>query len=136
MITRIDQVVGTIRQELDSLGIADNTIIMLMGDNGYYIGDRGYAGKWLMHDVSLRVPLIILDPRKSRKPASILDEMVLNIDLSPTILEYAGIKVPDLVQGKSLVSLMNNRKSGWRTSIFCEHLMNEPRIPKSECIRA
>jgi len=135
MITGIDQVVGRIRQELDKLGIADNTIIILMSDNGYYIGDRGYADKWLMHEVSIRVPLVIYDPRKSGSNSKVLDQMVLNIDVPPTILEFAGITVPERMQGKSLISLVTGQKIKWRSSILCEHLMNEPRIPNSECIR-
>ena len=135
MITEIDKVVGKIREELDRLGIADNTIIILMGDNGYYLGDRGYADKWLMHEVSIRVPLVIYDPRKPEPGPEVLDQMVLNIDLPPTILEYAGIKAPERLQGRSLIPLVTGHDVEWRSSIFCEHLMIESHIPNSECIR-
>jgi arylsulfatase A-like enzyme len=135
MITGIDIIIGRIREELNNLGIADNTIIIIMGDNGYYIGDRGYADKWLMHDVSIRVPLIIYDPRKPDTPGKVLDQMVMNVDILPTILEYAGIKVPERLQGKSLIPLVKGEKVDWRSSIFCEHLMIEAHIPNSECIR-
>ena len=135
MITGVDQVIGRIRKELDQLGIADNTIIILLGDNGYYLGDRGYADKWLMHDVSIRVPLIIYDPRKKRSEKKVSDNMVLNIDVSPTILQYAGIKIPALIQGQSLALVMDGQSMKKRSHIFCEHLMKEPQIPNSECIR-
>ena len=135
MITGIDQVIGRLKRELDQLGIADNTIIILLGDNGYYLGDRGYADKWLMHDVSVRVPLIIYDPRKHEQANKVSDNMVLNIDVSPTILQYAGVKIPGLVQGESLAPLMDGQVMKKRPSIFCEHLMKEPQIPNSECIR-
>lgn len=135
MITEIDKVVGKLRKELVQLGIADHTIIILMGDNGYYLGDRGYADKWLMHDVSIRVPLVIYDPRKPDSERKILDQMVLNIDVAPTILELAGIPAPVRLQGKSLMPLISGEKVKWRNSIFCEHLMKEPKIPNSECIR-
>ena len=135
MITGIDQAIGRIRKELDQLGIADNTIIILLGDNGYYLGDRGYADKWLMHEVSVRVPLIIYDPRKKGAENKVSDNMVLNIDVSPTILQYAGIKIPELIQGQSLTPLMDGQLMKKRSSIFCEHLMKEPQIPNSECIR-
>ncbi len=135
MITGIDQVVGKIRQELITQNIADNTIIILMGDNGYYLGDRGYADKWLMHDVSIRVPLIIYDPVNMNLDNKVLDQMVLNIDVAPTILELAGIYPHERMQGKSLLPLFSGKRVKWRNSIFCEHLMNEPRIPNSECIR-
>jgi arylsulfatase A-like enzyme len=106
-----------------------------MGDNGYYIGDRGYADKWLMHDVSIRVPLIIYDPRKPDTQGKVLDQMVMNVDIPPTILEYAGINVPQRLQGESLIPLVKGEKVDWRSSIFCEHLMIEAHIPNSECIR-
>lgn len=136
MITGVDQVIGRIRNKLEELGIADNTVIMIIGDNGYYLSDRGYADKWLMHEVSIRVPLIYFDPRmhKDTNP-TVLDNMVLNVDLSPTILELAGIKTPALIQGESLLPAINGRKRNYRSSIFCEHLMNNPGIPNSECIR-
>jgi arylsulfatase A-like enzyme len=135
MISEIDRVVGKLRQELNQKGIAENTIIILMGDNGYYLGDRGFADKWLMHDVSIRVPLIIYDPRNPASGNKVLDQMVLNIDVAPTILELAGISLPERLQGKSMLTLVSGQKVEWRNSIFCEHLMNEPRIPNSECIR-
>jgi arylsulfatase A-like enzyme len=135
MITAVDQTIGKITNELDRLGIADNTIIIFMGDNGYYLGDRGYADKWLMHDVSIRVPLIIYDPRSYASNKKTLDQVVLNIDVAPTILGLAGITVPGRMQGKSLVPLMEGKITNWPDLIFCEHLMNDPQIPKSECIR-
>lgn len=135
MITGIDQIVGKIRQELVRLKIAENTVIILMGDNGYYISDRGYADKWLMHDVSLRVPLIIYDPRNTTPTPKVLDQMVLNIDVSPTIMELTGIRTPARIQGKSLIPLISGQMIKWRNSIFCEHLMVEKKIPNSECIR-
>lgn len=136
MITGVDQAIGRLRQTLEELGIADNTIIILIGDNGYYLSDRGYADKWLMHEVSIRVPLIYYDPRMHYgKNPLVLNNMVLNVDLSPTILELAGVKIPGLIQGESLVQAINGRQRTSRSSIFCEHLMNNPGIPNSECIR-
>ena len=135
MITAVDQTVGRITDELNKLGIADNTIIIFMGDNGYYLGDRGYADKWLMHDVSIRVPLIIYDPRKSATSKKVFDQMVLNIDVAPTILSLAGIPIPKQMHGKSLLPLINGSVKKWYDTIFCEHLMIEPKIPNSECIR-
>ena len=135
MITAVDQTVGRITDELNKLGIADNTIIIFMGDNGYYLGDRGYADKWLMHDVSIRVPLIIYDPRKSGTSKKVFDQMVLNIDVAPTILNFAGIPIPKEMHGKSLFPLINGAVNKWYDTIFFEHLMIEPQIPNSECIR-
>lgn len=136
MISGIDNVLARIRTELKSLGMDENTIIILMGDNGYYIGDRGYAGKWLMHEQSLRVPLILYDPRKPEKDCGrVLTQTALNIDISPTILDLAGLPVPGQIQGESLLPLINGQQTDWRSFIFCEHLWDHPQIPQSECIR-
>lgn len=133
MVTGVDNEIGKIRKKLEELGIADNTVIILMGDNGYFLGERKLAGKWLMYDNSLRVPLIVYDPRLAN--GKNLDNLVLNIDIAPTILSYAGVKIPEMMQGDNLLKLMNAENSPWRNSFFCEHLFENKKIPKSEGIR-
>lgn len=59
MISGVDQVIGRIRKEMERLRLADNTVIIYMADNGFYMGDRGFAGKWSHYEQSLRVPLTI-----------------------------------------------------------------------------
>jgi alpha-L-rhamnosidase len=134
MISEIDDEIGLIRKQLKEKGIEDNTIIILMGDNGYFLGDRQLADKWLMYDVSIRIPLIIYDPR-IKKP-EIIDAMALNIDITKTMLSIAGIKSPKYYQGQNLMSYVEkgNSKSG-RKSILIEHLWELPEIPSSEGIR-
>jgi arylsulfatase A-like enzyme len=134
MITEIDDEIGLIRNQLKEKGVEDNTIIIVMGDNAYFLGDRQLADKWLMYDASIRIPLIINDPRIV-KP-SIVDAMVLNIDVSKTILALAEIKVPSNYQGINLKPFLekgNNAVS--RNSILVEHLWKLPDIPSSEGIR-
>jgi arylsulfatase A-like enzyme len=105
-----------------------------MGDNGYFLGERQLAGKWLMYDVSLRVPLIIYDP--SAKNHQEIKDMALNIDVPCTILDLAGIKKPKAYQGESLVPYLHGRKPGKiREAILFEHLWKLPQIPSSEGIR-
>jgi len=137
MISAIDSVIARIRLTLEQEGISDNTVIILMGDNGYFLGERGYAGKWLMYEQSIRVPLIIYDPRlPATKRGKIYGEMVLNVDVTPTILSLAGVDIPGRFQGKSLTAFYNNRPDEWRTGVFCEHrLENNDLLPKTECYR-
>jgi alpha-L-rhamnosidase len=98
------------------------------------MGDRQLADKWLMYDVSIRIPLIIYDPR-IKKPV-VINDMVLNIDIPTTILSLAGVAVPKAYQGKSLDPLLNRKNVGWdRKSILVEHLWDFPSIPSSEGIR-
>jgi len=90
-----------------------------MGDNGYFLGDRGYADKWLMYEQSIRVPMIIYDPRQ---PASSRgkthEEMVLNVDVTPTILKLAGMAIPERYAGKSLTEFYSGSPQNWRNSNF------------------
>lgn len=137
MISCVDSVMGRIETALQKEGIANNTIIIFMGDNGYFLGERGYAGKWLMHEQSIRVPLIIYDPRQPQSSRGrSLDEMVLNVDVTPTILDLAGVEIPDRYHGQSLTAFYQDRPEEWRLSIFCEHrLEGNALLPKTECYR-
>jgi len=134
MITEIDDEINEIRRVLQEKGIADNTILIFMGDNGFFLGERQIADKWLMYDLSIRVPMIIYDPRKAKH--NDVKDMVLNIDIPKTILSLAGVKVPEIYQGKSLIPYLKGKKSTMkRESILFEHLWNFKPIPSSEAIR-
>ncbi|WP_255580360.1 sulfatase-like hydrolase/transferase [Flavobacterium sp. UMI-01] len=134
MIAGVDMEITKIRKELEKKGLADNTIIIVMGDNGYFLGERQLAGKWLMYDNSIRVPLMIYDPRiKEHKD---VEEMALNIDVPATILDMAGVKQPASWDGKSLVPLINSSCSNLkRDAILIEHLWEFKNIPPSEGVR-
>lgn len=132
LISGVDRAVGEICTELESLGVADNTIIIYTSDNGFYLGERGLAGKWYGHEESIRVPLIIYDPRKSAQHGIKRDEMVLNIDLASTMLDLADVPVPQGVQGKSLAPLLTGDKPEWREEFYYEHFFDHERIPKNE----
>ncbi len=137
MISGYDQVMGKVIAALETNGFDENTVIIYSADNGYYMGDRGFAGKWTHYEESLRVPMIIFDPRMPQKRSGkVLDPMVLNIDIPATILDLAGVPVPDIYQGESLLPwIMNNRKPEWRSSFMCEHRMENDIIPKYVGIR-
>jgi arylsulfatase A-like enzyme len=91
MISGIDLVLGRIRNELARLGLDGNTVIVFTSDNGYFLGERGYADKWLMYEPSIRVPLVVFDPRAPREsPGLVKRDLVLNIDLGPTFLDLGG----------------------------------------------
>jgi arylsulfatase A-like enzyme len=129
MISEVDAEIGKIRKALEEKGLAENTVIILMGDNGYFLGERQLAGKWLMYDPSLRVPLMFFDPRKEGGKRN--SNFALNIDVPATILDLAGIKVPEPWQGVSLSS----SDLAKRKEFVTEHLWQTPIIPPSEAIR-
>lgn len=145
MLSGLDNVIGRVLQKVDDLGKSKNTIVIFCGDNGYYMGQRGFAGKWSHYEESLRVPMIIYDPRADSKLAGQVNTSVaLNVDLPATMLEYAGVNIPDHYQGHSLRPLVEGTSpDNWRTDFFCEHLMDhrgtpgtkDTGIPKYEGVR-
>ena len=134
MISGIDNTMGRVLAVLEELGMSDNTIIVYTADNGYYMGDRGFAGKWSHFEESLHVPMIIYDPRVPEKDRGrVAGEMVMNMDLTPTFLDLAGLDIPESYQGESLVPFISGEVPGnWRTDFFCEHLAPHPQLPKWE----
>jgi len=136
LITGVDVVIGRIREQLKRLDLDDNTVIMLIGDNGFYLGEHGLAGKWFPHEESIRVPLVVYDPRAGGKlRGRTVDQMALNVDIAPTILELAGLDAPEQMQGRSLMPLLEGKKPGWRTEFFYEHMFEHKTIPRTEALR-
>lgn len=137
MISGVDLVIGRLRKKLEELRLTENTVIVLMGDNGMFLGERGYADKWLPYDPSIHVPLLMFDPRgRVTKPAGRPTAFALNIDIPPTMLNLAGIPAPVLMQGRSLVPLARGETpADWRADVWLEHLMMEPSIRKHEGVR-
>ena len=134
MISGVDLEIAKIRKKLQEKGVDKNTVIILMGDNGYFLGERKLAGKWLMYDNSIRVPLIIFDPRVNKHQD--VDDMVLNIDVPQTIADLAGVKVPDTWQGKSLMPIVKKETNTIRRdTVLIEHLWDFSEIPPSEGLR-
>ena len=136
LISGVDDVVGRIVKKLKDKGLADNTIVLFHGDNGFYLGERGFAGKWYPHEVSLRVPLVVYDPRlPAAQRGTRRDQMALSIDLAPTILAMAGVEIPERMQGENLVPVLKGKSPAWRSEFFYEHLFNHKTIPRTEGVR-
>lgn len=134
MISGIDLEIKEIRKKLKEKGLEDNTVIIVMGDNGYFLGERQLAGKWLMYDNSIRVPLLIFDPRVNKHQD--IDDMVLNIDVTSTIADLAGVQIPSTWQGKSLMPIVNQEtKTIKRDTILIEHIWDFESIAPSEGVR-
>jgi len=137
MISGVDAVIGRLTAELERLKLDDSTIVILSSDNGYFLGERGFAGKWTGHEVSLRVPLVLYDPGARKSLRGLCPgQMALNVDIAPTMLELAGLEVPKEMQGRSLVPILKGRKpEDWRIDFFHEHLFEHRSIPKYEGVR-
>ncbi|XZE43400.1 sulfatase family protein [Pirellulaceae bacterium SH467] len=123
----IDENVGRILEQLDRLGLRDNTVVVYSSDNGYYLGEHGLGDKRSAYEEAMRVPMIVRYPKMVSR-GSVRDEMVLNIDLAPTFLELAGLKVPDDMQGKSWKPLFSGTggATNWRKSFFYNYFFERP----------
>ncbi|MEC7582725.1 MAG: sulfatase [Planctomycetota bacterium] len=137
MITGIDQAVARVVAELDALGEADNTVVVFTSDNGYFLGERGFAGKWTIHEPSIRVPLLVCDPRLDPSRRGVVaDQVALNVDLAPTILDLVGLAGAEDYQGASLLPLLEGQPpTDWRQDFFYEHRFDNREIAKSEGVR-
>ncbi len=138
MATEVDAVCGRVLAELAQQGVLDETLVIFTGDNGNFHGEHQLADKWYPHEESLRVPLIIHDPRLAKTPgATTNDEFVLNVDLAPTILAAAGIAAPPRMQGSDLAPLyLAESPPKWRSEFFYEHAIIKDKsfIPASQAL--
>jgi arylsulfatase A-like enzyme len=138
LVTGIDREVGRILDRLQARGLAENTVIIFTSDNGWFAGEHGLAGKWFIYEESIRVPLIIFDPRlPAESRGRVVKEKTLNIDFAPTLLTMAGMPVPDEMQGRSLQPLISREPVlNWRSSFYFQHSFGPAIIPPSEGVRS
>ena len=133
LIHQMDDVIGNLLAQLRAKKLDKNTIVIFASDNGYYYGEYGLADKWYGSSPSIRIPLIVYDPRPKAPHGFKNKAMALNIDIAPTILNFAHVPVPDKMQGKPLMELDKIEK---RQDFFYEHLWmyKDIYIPSTEGI--
>ena len=120
-INRADICVGRVMQALRDKGCDDNTVVICTSDNGSMAGAHRLVGKWNMYEESLRVPLIIRDPRLPASTRGRRPQMTLNIDLAPTMLALAGVPIPATMQGEDLQPILRDAKATGRADWYYEH---------------
>ena len=124
MATEVDSVVGAVIDELKQQGVYDKTLLVFTTDNGNLHGEHGLAEKWYAWDESVKVPLVIQDPRMpASQRGKMNDEFTLSIDLAPTLLSAAKIPVPKFMQGRDIAQLYFNPEEAsksWRKDFFYE----------------
>jgi arylsulfatase A-like enzyme len=135
LVSGVDAACGRLLDALKASGDLDRTFVIFTTDNGYFHGERGLADKWYPYEESIRVPLIVRDPR-ARKPG-VNDDLVLNVDLAPTILAAAGVPAPDRMQGRDFSPLyLAPAPPAWRDEFYYEHAIVKSKdfIPASEAL--
>jgi N-acetylglucosamine-6-sulfatase len=120
-VVSVDEQVGRLLDTLEAMGIADTTVVVYAGDNGHFWGEHGLYDKRLAYEESIRIPFIVRYPALVKDPGRRARQMVLNIDLAPTLLALAGIAPPDRMQGRSLVPILENASAPGRKAWLYEH---------------
>ncbi|OVE75896.1 sulfatase [bacterium E08(2017)] len=116
-VAAVDDNLGRILDYLKESGLDNNTIVIYSSDQGFYLGEHGWYDKRWMYEESFRMPLVIRWPGKI-KPGTKIEKLTQNIDFAPSLLDAAGLKVPEDMQGKSLLPLFNEDETKWRDSLY------------------
>lgn len=120
----VDENLGHILDFLDASGLAEDTLVLYTTDNGYFLGEHGWYDKRFMYEPALHIPLLVRYPRLAGS-GLVLDRPVLNVDIAPTLLDFARIRVPGEMQGRSLRPLLEGSPpDDWRTSILYSYYEN------------
>ena len=126
-VAAIDDNVKRVIDQLRAEGTLDNTLVIYTSDQGYWLGQHNMHDKRLILEESLKMPLIVRYP-KEIKAGSVNTRLGMNIDFGPTMLDYAGVAIPSVMQGVSLRPLLQgNTPADWRTSIFYAYYNRSPK---------
>ncbi|CAN5710324.1 sulfatase [soil metagenome] len=127
----VDENVGRVLEFLDQNKLTNDTVVIFSSDNGFFLGEHGLFDKRLMYEPSIRVPLLVRFPPRV-KPAQVnLKQMILNIDVAPTLLEIAGVPMPSWMQGHSFLPLLEGHATNWRDAFLYEFY----EYPAEHCAR-
>lgn len=117
-IKSVDDNIGRVLKYIKDHNLEENTIIVYASDQGFFLGEHGWFDKRFMYEESMRMPFIIRYP-KLIKPKTVVDDVISNIDIAPTLLDLGGISIPKEVQGKSFVAnLQGKTPKNWRQSMY------------------
>jgi N-acetylglucosamine-6-sulfatase len=132
----IDASIGRVLAFLKETGQDQETLVFYMGDNGFSFGEHGLIDKRHAYEESMRVPLLARCPALI-KPGTQVKQMVLNLDIAPSILEMAGVKKPVQMQGESFLPLLKGQAPAWRDKVFYEYYWENafPQTPTMFSIR-
>jgi len=125
----IDENIGKLLDYLDKTGLAENTVVIYTADQGYFLGEHGFFDKRLIYEESLRMPFVIRYPKEI--PAGTRNnDIILNIDFSALMADYAGIQIPTTMQGTSFRNnLMGYTPPGWRKSMYYRYWLHRVERP-------
>lgn len=132
----VDDSVGRLLANLEKSGELENTLVLYLGDNGFIFGEHGLIDKRCAYEESVRIPMLMRYP-KSLKPGTTVEKIVANIDVAPTLLEAAGVPVPDTMDGRSFWPLAKGEGiPDWREYLLYEYYWerNYPQTPTTHAV--
>jgi arylsulfatase A-like enzyme len=134
-VAGIDDNLGRLLAYLDRSGLAHNTVLIYTSDQGYFLGEHGFFDKRIMYEEPLRMPFVIRFPQEI-EPGSRLDDIILNTDFASLFLDYAGLQVPEQMQGSSFrANLLGKTASSWRRSMYYRYWLHQVQRPAHFGIR-
>jgi arylsulfatase A-like enzyme len=122
-VRSVDDNVGKVIAFLKENGLDENTIVVYMGDQGFFLGEHGWYDKRWMYEESFQMPCLIRFP-KGVAAGTVINQLGTNVDIAPTLLEYAGVEIPSDMQGKSLKPLLEKNEKAvknWRKSVYYQY---------------
>lgn len=134
----VDESIARVMQWVKEQGLEDNTMIVYMGDNGFSFGEHGLIDKRHAYEESMRVPLLVWAPGMV-KPHSVMEQVIMNVDIAPTFLELANIAKPSQMQGHSFAALLQGVSMNWkRDKVFYEYYWESsfPQTPTTFAARS
>ncbi|MCP4968408.1 MAG: sulfatase [bacterium] len=124
VVTAMDEGIGRLLDKLEAEGLADNTIVVYTSDQGFFLGDHGWFDKRLMYEESLGMPLLIQYPERI-EAGTTSDDIVVNVDFGPTLLDLMGVDVPEHVQGRSFAPILDGETpDDWPQSMYYRYWMH------------
>src|SRR5690606_17558920 len=119
----MDRNIGRVLDYLETNNLDDNTLVIYLSDQGFYMGEHGWFDKRFMYEESFRTPLLAKLPGVIQ-PGSVIDGMVMNLDIGPTLLELTGTKIPEDMQGESFLDLASGKKNQGREQVYYHYYEN------------
>jgi N-acetylglucosamine-6-sulfatase len=132
----VDDSLGRVLTFLREKNILDSTLVIFMGDNGFKFGEHGLIDKRTAYEESMRVPMLMQCPELF-KGGTVVEKMVANLDIAPTVLEAAGLRAPDFMDGRSFLALAQGKNVPWRDKLLYEYYWerNFPQTPTIHALR-
>ncbi|WDR03967.1 sulfatase-like hydrolase/transferase [Devosia algicola] len=124
-VASIDESVGRLLDYLDESGLAQNTIVIYTSDQGFFLGEHGWFDKRFMYEESLKMPFLIRYP-EAIKPGSTSQKIATNVDFAPTFLDYAGVRVPTYMQGRTMRPVLESTaRDEWENLAYHRYWMHK-----------